>query len=767
MTENTPPSNTSNEKKPTSSLLSDIINASANASIGNNNTPPNQRETSSSSDSPKTPREPISPAIFMKLIGSLLFVSIIFFGSFLAYIAFNPAQAVFFVNTFNIDPNDIKNLLKRLINGTFGFMMIVLSILWILTLFRAFWTPKDLKRKRLLSWLFAGMVWLVLFLLLAFWGYLFNFVNANDYDNPSGSVLLYDQAQYREELYNKESRIYTTQNLIWPVEIFFDIRSNATLIEKRNFAKIESYQIDFDGARCSNDKSVITGSNPSNEQSLVCIFDEIKPYNISGTYKIRNNAGVISEIPITLPSIEIVWLVSIKKQNNNRGETIITLDASSLKKFGSLEWVYENNKVVTESSITETANTLPKRIGLKVFGKDRFDRIFVIVDSDKKIIDGGIEFIQDRTDNRLFQFSLTGITINPNEITDIEWLLDNQSVMCTRGEEDCNYTFTNFGRKSIKATVTVASGKKYIFNTEVNVNEPLNLVRHVKVFTKDGILLNKEDTYDQSLKSFILRNTIIPPEKLTFDARDVVSGNVGYTLESVLWKISNGRESREERGTKVDIEFSQPLRYTIEAIMIFKKSSPGWPDIEESVSDTIVVDIERKSLMPRLDIQMSSDYVPSLVTVDASQSESENGEIKKFIFDFWEWKPPAEWDAIQKYQYLTPGTKDIILTIISQNGETAMIKKTIVFKDQVKRISFTPSIAGAAAGTTVDFEATGTTGQIEDYIWNFWDNTPVERGYQASHIFPSPWKYNITLTIIYPDGTQESHSEIYEVTPTP
>jgi hypothetical protein len=46
--------------------------------------------------------------------------------------------------------------------------------------------------------------------------------------------------------------------------------------------------------------------------------------------------------------------------------------------------------------------------------------------------------------------------------------------------------------------------------------------------------------------------------------------------------------------------------------------------------------------MPRIDIGMTSDYIPSLVTVDASQSESTNGEIKKFIIDFGEGRPPAE-----------------------------------------------------------------------------------------------------------------------------
>ena len=55
----------------------------------------------------------------LKLIGSFLLIAIIFFGSFLAYIEFNPEQAGFFVNIFGINPNDIQDLLKRLINGSF------------------------------------------------------------------------------------------------------------------------------------------------------------------------------------------------------------------------------------------------------------------------------------------------------------------------------------------------------------------------------------------------------------------------------------------------------------------------------------------------------------------------------------------------------------------------------------------------------------------------------------------------------------------------
>lgn len=714
----------------------------------------------------KIPREPISVATIIKLLWTLLAVSIIFFGSFLAYVAFNPAEAVFFVNTFNIDPKDIQSLLKKLINVTFGFIMVVISIVWIITLFRAFWVPKDLKRKRLLSWLLAWVVWILLFSVLAFWWYLFRVVSANEYDNPDGRILIYDNAWYVLEQYRDASQIFNTQNLIWPIDIFFDIRSNANLIARRNLYTIEWYEIDFDWADCNNGKSLVTWSNPSNEQSLVCRFAEIKPYNIRGKYTVKNRQWEILTVDINIPNIEIRWLVSIKQQKNTRNQKIVTIDASSLRKLWNPEWIYEwSNKVVTESSITEPLNLEPTAICFKIYEQNWCDRMFVLKDDDSKTVKWTIQVEQDAIDSKIFQFSLSWITINPNQILDIEWLLDEKSVMCERGEEKCNYTFNNYGRKKIKATITIASGEKFTFETFVDVIEPLNLVRHIKIFNKDGMLLNKEETYDFSLRSFILKNSIIPPESLTFDARDVVSANPWYILDNVLWRVTDGKETRELRGLKVDIEFNQPLRYNIEASIVFRKWVVGESDIEETVKEFAIVDVERKKLMPRLTITKSSDYVPSLITVDASQSESEEGEIKKFIFDFGEWRPPAEGDAIQQYQYSTPGDKDIILTIVADDGEKSSVKKTIVLKDQIKTIDWKPSMSMWNPWVSVDFEATGTNGQIEDYVWNFGDNTTVERWFQVSHAFAHPGKYTIMLTIIYSDGTQKSMKKIYEVVP--
>jgi PKD repeat protein len=757
-----PPEN--DEKKWAHSLLSDILKASQKQTAATLSGTEKVQGEIKPWEKNISKKEAISLGVFLKLIASLLFISIIFFWSFLAYIAFNPDQAVFFTRTFNIDPNDVQNLLKKLINGSFGFVMVIISIVWIVTLFRAFWVPKELKRKRLLSWLTAAVVGIVLFLILAFWAFLFTKVGATDYSNPDGTILIYDQNLYINEKFKESSRIYDTANIIGPIDIFFDIRGNAEQLARNNLYVIESFDMNFDGAKCSNGWSTIRGANPQTEQSTICTFSETKAYNIVWSYTVRSRDGTVKDVPMVLPSIEIRGLVSIKNQENSRGQKIVTFDATSLKKLWSPKWIFESSgKEVNETTITEVVTPIPQWLCLKVFESRGCNRLFLLEDKNNKSVEWSITAIQDATDKKLFRFSLSWVTLNENSIVNIEWLLDNQNIICKWNSEICDYSFSTYGRRNLKATVKMASNESYTFETEVVVNEPLSIIRHIKVVNDAGDLMNNDSTYDTSLRAYILKNAIIPPESLTFDARDIVSWNAWYALTNVLWKISNGKNSEERRWEKISIEFNQPLRYTIEAYYTFKKSVPGENDIEETLKETVVVDIERRSLMPRMNITKTSDYIPSLVTIDASQSESEEGEIKKFIFDFWEWRVPAEWDSIQQYEYKTPGEKNIVLTIIAENGEKTSLKKTIVLKDQVKSIDFTPSIQPGISWNPIDFEAAGTTWQVEDYVWNFGDNTPVSRGFSTAHTYEKTWTYTIELTVIYSDGTQQRKKKTFEV----
>ena len=65
-------------------------------------------------------------------------------------------------------------------------------MVWITSLFKAIWTPKEQKRRRLISWLTAGIVGIFLFSILAFWAYLFKIIKDTPYDNLGGTVIIYD-----------------------------------------------------------------------------------------------------------------------------------------------------------------------------------------------------------------------------------------------------------------------------------------------------------------------------------------------------------------------------------------------------------------------------------------------------------------------------------------------------------------------------------------------------------------------------------------------
>ena len=282
----------------------------------------------------------------------------------------------------------------------------------------------------------------------------------------------------------------------------------------------------------------------------------------------------------------------------------------------------------------------------------------------------------------------------------------------------CVYTFPNYGTKTVTATIRLANKSSYPIEGTITINEPLIVARHAQVQDQDGKLLNTPDTYDSTVGAYVIRD-IIAPTKITLDAQDVVSENLGYSIANITWKISDGKTVIELVGEKVVYDIPRTERYTIEANYTFEKNIVTSDTDIRTARDLIVLDLERKSLEPILSIQQSSDYTPAKVTVDASSSRSKNGTIQKFIFDFGEGKPQTEGDAVQTYEYRTPGEKKITLTIIDNNNEQVTISKYIILKDTPKNLEFTTSMSPGIIASAVTFTADGATGQIDEYIWNF------------------------------------------------
>lgn len=716
---------------------------------------------------PKKPRSSMDTATVFKLIGTLFLVGLIFFGTFLAYIVFNPSQAGFFITVFGIDPNDIAALLKTLINASFGVLTAAISVVFIITLFQAIWTKKELKRKKLMSTIMAILSGILLFTVMTFWAYLFAKIGETDFTNPGGNILVYDNDVYVQDEYRQYARLSALNNLIGPISLRYDISQNAKQMSNIAGGEITAYKIDFNGAKCMNGTSIVSGTNPLEEKGIVCLFDENKVYTPQGNYTILLRTGEEKSVSIPLAAVEIRGLIEISEAENKDGQLIRTFDAKRIKNLGSPRWIRINEDITREIpdiiSLVPTEHPVP--LGLKVLSKtSEFDRLFIIHSNNNNPSEGNISVVQNTANPQEYTFTLHDISQNSQEIISIDWELSNGLKICNdKKSESCSYIFTSYGEWRVTATVNLAGNNTETFHKTFRIDPPLELERHVKVTNRTGKLLNEEDTFDRRIKTYVIRD-IFPPETLIFDARDVIADNPGYLLKSVKWTISDGKSNENRTGDKIEFTVNRTARYHISAEYTFEKSiKTGREDDVRKAYDTIMLDLERKNLTPILKVTPDSGYVPIKITVDASQSRSEYSEIVKFEFDFGEGKPKTIGDAVQTYEYLTSGEKKITVTAIDANNARATTTQTIVLKDTPKTVDFTTSISPGVMGKWVDFTATNSTGQIERFMWNFGDNTPIEHGYSVTHTFQEAGVYTVTLTAKYLDGTERSTSQLFTV----
>ncbi len=749
---------------PESSLLKEIIRASQEINVSHGPTSPwiiDEKVSPSGTPPPKKPKEPINPVLILKWIGSIFLVALIFFWSFLAYIVLHPEQAQFFVTTFGINPNDVANILKRLITLSFGVITFVLSIAWIIILFRAIWTPKELKRKKILSWILVVFIAILLFSSLAFWAYLFKILSTTDFVNLEWRISIYDATLASNPLTEKYANLSTTNNLLGPISLKFKIDSNALAIEKSNLIRINNYEINFDGAICNSGSSIVKWSNPTSSNGIVCTFDTTRLYSLRWTYIWVDNLGRPKEIPMNLPPVDIRGLISLKKQKNRNNEDIITLDASNVRNLWNPRWLYEaTNEEISKPFITEKVLSTPQIIGLKLFWND-MDRIFLIENETDNSFTGSISLTQDPYKSLTYAFEVKNLSFPDSDIVSVLWTLDDGSIICKWTSLRCEHTFWNYNSYLLRARIELANQEFRTLEKTISIDPPLIISRNAKITDEKWKILNTPETYDPKLRAYIIKDTI-PPTKIFLDSRDVTSENLDYRLSKTSWKLSDGKKIEEKEGEEVTFDLIEPLRYVVNIRYTFSPNVSKWND-DKFQDETVIFDIEHKSLIPRITIQSPRDYVPVVITVDGSLSESENNEIKKFVYDFGDGRPPISGDAIQQYEYKTSGKKTIQLTIVNDRGEESSTKKIIVLKDNPRTIDFTPSISPWVVGVPVDFTPSLSEANIEDYIWTFGDNSTALREPAPSHVFINPGTYTVTLTIVYNDGTRKESRKEFSV----
>ncbi len=541
-----------------------------------------------------TPKNKLS---LLKWIIGVILVIVFIFWSFLAYIVFHPEHANFFVNIWGIDTINLGAYLRSLINGSFGIVFVILSISWIIVLFRAIRIPKEPKTNKILSIMSVIFVGIVLFMFISFWWYIFRISNPDwGCGDLDWRISMYNNELLNNKATETEALITDTNNIIWPIDLNFEIWENARQTEKSKFINIESYEIDFDGAICSDWTSVVKWFDPKNAKWIVCTFDTIKSYKIYWIYRWRDRSGKIEVVTMNISPIQIRWLLSIKKQKNRNNEDIITLDATDLVDLWNPRWFYRSSKtLITEASITEKITDIPQVIDFRLFS-ERKDRTFVIEKTTEKEFRGYISSnSQDNLNPLQYTLNIERLDIDETWIIAIDWRLNDGTRICTEeSSKTCEYTFPRYGSFLVQAIIETANGESYTLEKNLKLKSPLVVLQKARIKNKWWIIINTDDTYDTTLRSYVIKE-IITPEKIYLDARDVVAEDPEYRLHNVIWTMSDWKETIQKEWIQQEFDLSRPIRYTMNIEYIFRPNVGWTEDGEKTSKERVIFDIEQAS----------------------------------------------------------------------------------------------------------------------------------------------------------------------------
>lgn len=710
----------------------------------------------------KPPKKSKSTWDFLRIFWSIALAWVILFSFFIAYIVFNPDQAQFFISLW-INPRDIKILLKNLVNVSFWAMTWFFSLVTLIFLYKAFVTKKEYAKKKTISIIMSIFCIIILFSEIWLWFVLWEKISAEDYENPYGWVIIYDNEKSKSEKFaNWLDEINDFSNLIWPVSMRFDLSVDARYVQK-NKLDITSYEIDFNW----DWKIDKTWTDP--EKDIWIIYDYKKKWSYTPTWKYIWKDRVswkIKDFPMKLPKINVLWIINLTQKNDRLWWKRAFFDLSDIKSIWRLDFYIEDSAwnfdkpdstydwwdkfSPTQTFKSETLVCIVIKNNQK--SKDNCDKIMIVWEEGQ--LDFTWEIIEERDPTNPLNYNFTFKSSDPNAIIDsYEWLVDKNTIVSN--DEMFEYTFLWYWKHEVKLTVKLTNWTVVPIIKDLRITKPITLARPTDsspYWTSNSILRITDGnwksliewTWERDIKAYHLKVWI--PNKLTFDASFVTTVESSYDLTKVEWDFDWDWKA-DKVWEKINYEFLEEKNYPLVVTYYFESKIKKDSQI---IWEKINIEAWKKDIEMNLKIDQESDYAPTTVHFDWSATAAKEWKIVKFTYDFWEWREPLNWDAKQDYRYKYPWEYKVTFTATKEDWTKDTIVKNVILKEQSKDITINSSISTWYVWKDIDFDAAWTKWQVESYLWDFGDwNTDSDP--TPTHSYWKAGEYKIKLTVTYAD----------------
>lgn len=686
----------------------------------------------------------------LTFLWALSFIWLVIGWSFIGFIALNAktVEDVKFFASLWINLNEINNFISSSITIIFSILVFLETALLIMLLFKFLLTKKEFKKKKIKYWILSTVVLIITFSTASAWMIIDQKINSlpNWQEMALWEIQIFDNSKIISDQFNKVwSIVQDTSNLIWPVELKFDLGFFQDTQESKWY-KITKYIWDFWW------DDIIETTQPT----IIRKFDKKWINDVNLTVLQQDiQWKVVEKVIEDIPSINISYLVDITERDLWNWSKQITLNASQLEQLWNVEWYLMDNldKPIAKSSTYITKPISEETlIWMYIRNSDKeselLDKIFVIKWTQKWEIEANINFERGIVNDMEYTFRVEDIESSDWRwfIETFKWKIWNKEYTKTWdpvdpvGSSEIKHEFENYWEERISVTITNSIGDEKTITKNIEIPKILKITKPIDIYSDGKLVKNLE--YKQNLNEYIVNNIWIP-NQMKFDARFIEIDSDLYTLNSVDWDYDSDWDN-DSSWRVWEYNLNSEWNHTITLKAKFEHRKIPW-DIVEVEQKIYIEAVEKEAILDFL-ISKNSEYVPVVVWFDASRAKVKDSNIAKFIWDYGDWEK-EERDAIVPWHIYTKAWEyDVKLTILTSDGKRYSTTKSLILKPKAQTIDIKASMKSAPVYQGIDFSSKWSDWQIASYFWDFWDWETSTKA-NPTHAYKKAWDYTVKLRL--------------------
>lgn len=668
----------------------------------------------------KKPRKKMS-AIALFATTFLLFLVVVVFLIFVLSIG-GPGNPI--LQFFGQNEDSVKDFLLSLVNGSFGFLSVILLMAIAIGFFLGFSTKKEESKKRRTTLLFAIVSIILQFFTALVWIGMYRFVDAIAVTPGSegGEILMIlpDGTTLVPPISAEE-----TEHLTIPINLDFSLEKIEKSIKSRG-GEIDNISWDFGGS------GVFDTPSTARERSQRLV--RTGRHDVSVKIILTNGNEIIKKI-----SFEIPEGTFFAKPENGSAPLDVELDATMIatpiigaEKF---EWDFDGDFVADEVSTNPVILAHFEKIGkyqihLNIVDRGgqvyKFSREIVVSEPSEDFLIPRIITAPPLKDNileiekgRTVHFDASDSLSTKGKIVSYEWRISDGT---KQSGESFSKKFTEEGEFEIRLSLTDSGGnerQKVIPIKVIGERSAPIIVLRSDPRAEDGkirgsvpltVLLNAEDSLDAD-------NNIISYE-WDFDA--------------------DGKP--EKTGSEIEYTFREEGRF--EVILTVTDTD------DNRVSESLFFELGGEKLTAQITADPETAEMPCEIDFDGSLSQcsSDDCSISAYEWDFGDGIGKQLAGAHLPHRFGRIGKFTVRLTVFASSGESATTTKDIFCRETPVSACFTTSRTRGSAPMTVSFDPSCSTGTIQKWSWDFGDGSFSE-SVSPTHIFQRSGRHTTILTV--------------------